>query len=161
MRILTTSLASHDVPAVNSHYKKWRKPLIRAGVDLYEMRHDAAIQPLVADTPPTRAKFMGLHTKAVVVDRERAYIGSMNFDPRSAAINTEMGIVIESASLSAELAELMERDMQPENSWHVQLDDDGQLYWESSDAVVTRQPARSFWQRVQDVFFMMFPAEQY
>jgi putative cardiolipin synthase len=161
VRILTNSLASHDVPAVNSHYKKSRKPLIRAGADLYEMRHDAAIKPLVADTPPTVSEFMGLHTKAVVVDRERAYIGSMNFDPRSAAINTEMGIVIESPSLSVELAELMERDMQPANSWHVQLDEDGKLYWESSDAVVTRQPARSFWQRVQDVFFMMFPEEMY
>ena len=59
VRILTNSLASHDVPAVNSHYKQWRKPLLEAGVDLYEMRSDAAVQPLLADTPPTRRSSWG------------------------------------------------------------------------------------------------------
>ncbi|MGD8931420.1 MAG: phospholipase D family protein [Chromatiales bacterium] len=71
IKILTNSLASHDVPAVNSHYKQWRKPILETGVALYEMRHDAAIQPLVSDTPPTHAKFMGLHSKAMVIDREQ------------------------------------------------------------------------------------------
>jgi phosphatidylserine/phosphatidylglycerophosphate/cardiolipin synthase-like enzyme len=92
VKILTNSLASHDDPAVNSHYKQWRKPILEAGGELYEMRHDAEIQALVSDTPPTRAKFMGLHSKAMVADRERVYIGSMNYDPRSAQLNTEMGV---------------------------------------------------------------------
>jgi hypothetical protein len=90
-KFLTNSLASHDVPAVNSHHKQWRTKILETGADLHEIRHDAAIQPLVADTPPTRAKFMGLHSKAMVVDRQRVYIGSMNFDPRSANISTEWG----------------------------------------------------------------------
>lgn len=89
VEVVTNSLASRDVPAVNSHYKRWRKAILQAGAELYEMLNDAAIQPLVSDTPPTRAKFMGLHSKAMVIDRKRVYIGSMNFDPRSAAINTE------------------------------------------------------------------------
>lgn len=161
VRILTNSLASHDVPAVNSHYKKWRKAIIGSGADLYEVRHDASIQALVADTPPTHAEFMGLHAKAVVIDRRLAYIGSMNFDPRSGQINTEMGVIIDSVPLAQALAAQMERDMQPQNSWHVQLDAEGRIFWESSDARVTRQPARSFWQRVQDVIFMMFPKELY
>jgi putative cardiolipin synthase len=161
VRILTNSLASHDVPAVNSHYKQRRRDILEAGAELYEMRHDAAIRSTVADTPPASAKFMGLHSKAMVIDRRRSYIGSMNFDPRSAAINTEMGAVIDSPELAEELAWLIERDMQPENSWQVQLDDAGKLKWVSSDAVVTRQPARNWWQRVQDVFFMMFPASLY
>jgi putative cardiolipin synthase len=72
-----------------------------------------------------------------------------------------MGAVIDSPELAEELAWLIERDMQPENSWQVQLDDAGKLKWVSSDAVVTRQPARNWWQRVQDVFFMMFPASLY
>jgi putative cardiolipin synthase len=161
VRILTNSLASHDVPAVNSHYKKRRRDILEASAELYEMRHDAAIRSAVADTPPVSAKFMGLHSKAMVVDRRRSYIGSMNFDPRSAAINTEMGAVIDSPELAEELARLIERDMQPENSWQVQLTEAGKLQWVSSDAVVTRQPARNWWQRVQDVFFMMFPAYLY
>jgi putative cardiolipin synthase len=85
----------------------------------------------------------------------------MNFDPRSAAINTEMGVVIDSPGLGEELARLIERDMGPENSWEVQLVDGNKLRWVSSDAVVTRQPARNWWQRVEDVFFMLFPAELY
>jgi len=158
-RIPTNSLASHDVPAVNSHYKKWRRPILEAGAALYEIRPDAAIKTTVADTRPVSAKFMGLHSKAMVIDRRRSYIGSMNFDPRSAAISTEMGVVIDSPELGEDLARLIERDMLPENSWQVQLVDGKSLRWVSDDAVVTRQPARSLWQRVQDVFFMLFPEE--
>ena len=161
IRILTNSLASHDVPAVNSHYKQRRRDLLEAGVQLFEMRHDAAIQPAVSDTAPVRAKFMGLHSKAMVIDRSRAYVGSMNFDPRSAAINTEMGVVVEGPGLAGGLAELIERDMQPANSWEVVLDDSGKLRWVAGEEVLTRQPARSWWQRVQDVFFMLFPKELY
>jgi putative cardiolipin synthase len=161
MKILTNSLASHDVPAVNSHYKQWRKPILEAGAELYEMRHDAAIQRLVADTPPTHAKFMGLHAKAMVVDRERVYIGSMNFDPRSAQYNTEMGVFVESHGLAEALAKQIERDIQPANSWRVELDDDGELRWVNDEEVVTIQPARNLWQRVQDAFFRAVPKEYY
>jgi len=161
MKILTNSLASHDVPAVNSHYKKWRKPIIEAGAELYEIRHDAAIQPLVSDTPPTHAKFMGLHSKAMVVDRERIYIGSMNFDPRSAIYNTEMGVFIESRGLGEALAKLIERDIQPVNSWRVEFDKDGELRWINDKEEVTSQPARNWWQRVQDFFFGVVPKEYY
>ena len=94
--IVTNSLASHDVPAVNSHYKKWRKPLLQAGVSLYEIRHDAAVQRELADTTPVRSGFMGLHVKAVAVDGERVMIGSMNLDPRSSAINSEMAVLVDS-----------------------------------------------------------------
>jgi putative cardiolipin synthase len=161
MKILTNSLASHDVPAVNSHYKQWRKPILEAGSELYEIRPDAAIQPLVADSPPTRAEFMGLHAKGMVVDRERVYIGSMNYDPRSGQINTEMGAFIESPALAEALAKLILRDMQPANSWQVELAADGGLRWVDDKEVVTSQPARSWWQRVEDVIFMAFPKEIY
>jgi putative cardiolipin synthase len=159
--VLTNSLASHDVPAVNSHYKQWRKPLLESGVKLYEIRPDAAIQSEVSDTPPTKAQFMGLHVKAMVVDRKRSYIGSMNLDPRSTSINSEMGVIIESPGLAEQLARQMERDMRPENSWNVQFDASGSLRWVSGDEVLTRQPARSEWQRIQDIFFMLFPSDQY
>jgi putative cardiolipin synthase len=161
VKIQTNSLASHDVPAVNSHYKQWRKPILETGAELYEMRHDAEIQPLVSDTPPTRAKFMGLHSKAMVIDRERVYIGSMNFDPRSALLNTEMGVFIESRGLGEAVAELIERDIRPENSWQVELDHDDRLRWVNDEEVVTRQPARNWWQRVQDVIFRAVPKEYY
>jgi len=161
VRVLTNSLASHDVPAVNSHYKKWRRPLLESGVRLFEMRHDAAIQSEVADTAPTRAGFMGLHVKALVIDRQRTYIGSMNLDPRSAAINSEMGVVVESRALAEDLARLMQRDMRPENAWEVKLEPGGSLRWVAGEEMLTRQPARSAWQRIQDVLFMLFPRDFY
>ncbi len=160
VRILTNSLASHDVPAVNSHYQKSRMPIVEAGAELYELRRDPAIKSRV-DTRPVSSKFIGLHTKAFVVDRHNVFIGSMNFDPRSVNINTEMGVVIDSASLGAEMAKLVNRDMGSENAWQVKLNDQGKLFWVNSDETVTRQPARNAWQRFMDGFFKIFPKSQF
>jgi putative cardiolipin synthase len=160
VRILTNSLASHDVPAVNSHYKGWRDDLINAGAELYELRADPAIQAIV-DVPPVKGEFTGLHTKSVVVDREYVFIGSMNFDPRSANINTEAGAFVRSPALAADLAAVMERDMQPENAWQVLLDDDGKPYWVNSDETVYKQPARGTSQRIMDKIFKIVPEEQF
>ena len=161
IRMLTNSLASHDVPAVNSHYKRWRKPLLDAGIELYEARPDAAVRSLIVDTPPTQAEYMGLHMKAMVIDRRHVFVGSMNLDPRSWEINSEMGIVVDSPGLGEELAQVMDRDMGPENAWLVSRNNDGRVTWSDGEEVFTRQPARNFWQRVEDVLFMAFPGELY
>ena len=161
VRILTNSLASHDVPAVNSHYERWRKPILEAGADLHELRADAAIQTEVVDTPPVRSGFVGLHTKAMVIDRERSFIGSMNLDPRSEIYNSEMGVIIDSPQLASDLAQRMKRDMGVTNSWQVRRDADGRLRWTSSAGERTSQPARSFWQRVQNLVFKLAPASYY
>jgi len=158
--MLTNSLASHDVPAVNSHYEPWRDDIVGAGVELYELRADAAIQSIV-DVPPVEGKFVGLHTKAVVVDGKKVFIGSMNFDPRSFNINTEAGAFVESPGLGEALVAVMERDMAPENAWQVLLKDDGKLYWVNSDETLSTQPARGGSQRVMNVIFKIFPKEQY
>ena len=160
IRILTNSLASHDVPAVNSHYRDWRDDLINAGAELYEQRPDPAIQAIV-DVAPVQGEFTGLHSKAVVVDREYVFIGSMNFDPRSFHINTEAGAFVRSPGLAAELAEVMDRDMQPENAWQVFLDEDGKPYWVNSEETVHKQPARGASQRIMDKIFKVVPKEQY
>ena len=159
VRILTNSLASHDVPAVNSHYRQWRKPIIDAGAELYEFRADPAIKSRV-DTAPMVSKFSGLHSKAFVVDSEKVFIGSMNFDPRSVDINTEMGITIESEGLGREVLRLAQRDMGPTNAWRVVLNEHGDLVWTNSDETVIRQPARNGWQRVMDWFFRILPKSQ-
>ena len=161
VRILTNSLASQDVPAVNSHYKRWRKPLLDAGVELYESRPDAAVRTTLADTPPYHAHFMGLHVKAIVVDGKAVFVGSMNLDPRSEELNSEMGVVVDSDALAREMIGIMERDMQPENAWRVTRDERGRLRWIAGDERLTRQPARGAWQRTQDILFMLFPRNLY
>jgi putative cardiolipin synthase len=159
--MLTNSLASNDVPAVTAKYKKYRKALLEAGVELYEFRAHPEIQDEIVDTEPVTAKFAGLHTKAAVIDRELVYIGSLNLDPRSIELNTEMGLVISSPGLAAEVAEIAERDMAPANSWQVHLDEGGELYWESTEeGIVEKQPAQNSWQRIQMWFFGIAPEDQ-
>ena len=160
VRVLTNSLASNDVPAVTAKYKKYRKPLIEAGVELYEFGAHPEIQAGIVDTDPVEAGFAGLHTKALVVDREYVYIGSLNLDPRSIRLNTEMGMIVASPEFAEVVAAIAERDMAPANSWHVRLDENGKLFWESDEGTVTRQPAQSGWQRVQAWFFKIVPEGQ-
>ena len=160
VRILTNSLASHDVPAVNSHYEPWRDDIVGTGTRLFELRADAAIQSIV-DVSPVAAKFVGLHTKASVADGQHVFIGSMNLDPRSSAINTEMGAVIDSPGLGQELRDLMLRDMSPDNAWEVSIADNGRLQWQNSDETVTKQPTRGFMQHVMNAIFKVVPKEQF
>ena len=160
VRILTNSLASHDVPAVNSHYESWRDDLIKAGAELYELRADAAIQSIV-DVPPVSGEFTGLHTKAAVIDGRYSFVGSMNLDPRSANINTEMGAIIDSSGLAADLRALMLRDMSGESAWQVLLNDKGKPYWVNSDETVESQPTRGTMQNVMNIIFKVVPKEQY
>ena len=159
--ILTNSLASHDVPAVNSHYERWRRPILRSGASLYELRSDAAIQAQLVDTAPVRGGFVGLHIKAMVVDRERSFIGSMNLDPRSEVFNSEMGVIIDSPALANALAASMERDMRGANSWQLGLTADDNLVWTSDAGVRHLQPARGFMQRVENLFFKLLPVSYY
>jgi len=160
IQILTNSLASHDVPAVNSHYQPWRKPLIGAGAELYELRADAEIQQLV-DVSPRSGKFVGLHTKAAVVDSRYVFVGSMNLDPRSAVLNTEMGAIIDSPALAEDLRTIMLRDMSGKNAWKVELTDDDKLSWVNDEETVTSQPSRGFLQNVMNLIFKIAPREQF
>ena len=160
IRILTNSLASHDVPAVNSHYEPWRDDFIRAGVELFELRADPAIKSIV-DVPPADSVFTGLHSKTAVVDRRYVFVGSMNLDPRSANINTEMGAIVDSPGLAEDLARVIERNMQGENAWQVKLNKDGGVFWVNSDETVTRQPARDSMQRVMNTLLKLGPRDQY
>jgi len=161
VRILTNSLASHDTPAVNKHYKKWRDDFIEAGAKLFELRHDAAINQGVVSVPPVHGGFVGLHTKSFVVDRQLCFIGSMNLDPRSIALNAEAGAFIDSPGLAADLAAVMLRDMSPENAWQVFLDDKGRLYWVDSDQRVDRQPVRKGSQRIMEQILGILSKKQY
>ena len=125
------------------------------GVELFELRHDASAREKF-DTPPVKSKAFGLHAKYIVIDRQLTFVGSLNLDPRSIYINTEMGLIIDSTNLAARVVAEFEEELKPENSWQVLLDDKERLYWRSGDKVLRREPARSFWQRFQSGFFGMF-----
>lgn len=161
VRIITNSLSSHDVPAVNSHYEPYRDDILRAGADLWEFRSDPAIKSTVVDVPPVVSGFTGLHSKCAVADRRYVFIGSMNMDPRSRNINTEMGVMVDSPELAEDLARVIERNMTGANAWQVRIDDAGKLTWHSDDAVLSKQPARDGMQRVMNVLMKVGPKGQF
>ena len=161
VKILTASMASNNHTAAHSHYKKYRRRILDTGAELYEFRHDpsAAIRN-EANIPPVESEFISLHVKALVGDRQRCFIGSLNLDPRAMEINTENGLYIESPELAKQLATMFDAMMAPENAWRVYLDKEEQtLRWESSAGTVDMQPARSFGQRISDFFFRLLPIE--
>ena len=94
---------------------------------------------------------LGLHTKAVVVDGERAFVGSPNVDPRSMVLNTEIGVVGDGPEFTARVAALIERDISPANAWRVTMDEEGWLRWANcrrGRAAATGQGLRSARDRV-------------
>ena len=160
IHILTASLASNNHTSAHSHYKKYRKRLIRAGAELWEFNHQPGTHMRrISDTPPIEAEFISLHIKAFVQDRRRVYMGSLNLDPRSLDINTENIMVIESPDLAAQLIDQFDRMTQPENAWKVYLDYAGHLQWNSAGGHRRSQPARSPGQRVMDFTLRLLPIE--
>jgi putative cardiolipin synthase len=146
IRILTNSLASNPGTVSHAGYKRYRRALLLAGADLYELRHDAQDKSDY-ETAPRQGEFLGLHTKSIVVDRRYSFVGSLNLDPRSAIMNTEVGIIVESEELAEQVIAAIEKDMTPENSWHVILNDRKKVEWVSGDEVLDKEPARDGMQR--------------
>ena len=156
VRVITNSLASTNHTMVNSGYAPWRRRLLDAGVELFEYRGDIAnTEGIVA--PGLNGHAITLHTKAFIVDNETVYIGSLNMDPRSLHINTEMGLLIRDPGLAGEVMLALREDMQPENTWRVSLDANNKLVWESTAGRVHWQPARGFVQRIADFFYGLLP----
>lgn len=229
LRILTNALESTDVAAVHAGYAKRRHPLLRAGIELFELRREAAggadspwgppprtapkgkarrTAPATApNDPPNRtarkaarraareasmpanarpggktakggadagdmtagaapagrnrgkrrrhgglfgSSGSSLHAKTFSVDCQRVFIGSFNFDPRSARLNTELGFVIESAALAANVESIFDRQLATA-SYAVRLDDRDRVYWTSQDDGVERrfssEPGTSIFKR--------------
>jgi putative cardiolipin synthase len=133
VRVLTNSLAATDVAAVHAGYAKRRKPLLRSGVRIYELKPDAAAQAQKRATKEGKgaggSSDASLHAKTFSVDRKRAFIGSFNLDPRSINLNTEMGLVIESPQLAGAISSALDRKL-PYATFEVTLVDDGRsLQW--------------------------------
>ncbi|MGD2075733.1 MAG: phospholipase D family protein [Gammaproteobacteria bacterium] len=160
MRVLTNSLASNDVLAAHAGYAKYRQALLASGVELYEMRPDAGVIKKKVISGESKA---ALHTKAIVFDRESVFIGSFNLDPRSANINTEAGLYVESRELARQVIAYMDEGTRPENSYQVLLHEDGGLIWvteiDGDEVRYTDEPETTFGQRFMSGFIMILPVE--
>ncbi|MDR8049139.1 phospholipase D family protein [Burkholderia cenocepacia] len=116
--IVTNSLAATDAVAVQAGYAPYRVPLLQRGVDLYEFKSQPDQQPARLFGSRSRAS---LHAKAYVIDRQILVIGSLNLDPRSAYLNTELALVIHSPVLAQQAAAIFARVTQPDESYRVTL----------------------------------------
>ena len=152
LRMLTNSLATTDEPIVNAHYANSRPELVDLGVELYEMKPDAASRELYIARPATSKAHLALHAKAAVFDRKTVFIGSFNLDPRSMNLDTEIVLVVQSPELAAQFLDAFATDFAPENAWRI-----APVVGEEDDvAWITEQPAQplvephdpaSAWQR--------------
>ncbi|MBV6307297.1 phospholipase D family protein [Candidimonas humi] len=148
--ILTNSLEATDVAVVHAGYAKWRKPLLRAGVKIYEMKREfSGPQPRYRNLTGRSAS--SLHAKTISVDRSRIFIGSFNFDPRSAKLNTEMGFVIDSADMARAIPEALGGSVLV-RAYRVRLSPQGKLQWVEHKGkkiiVYDTEPGTSFWLRL-------------
>lgn len=116
--VLTNSLASTDAVAVQAGYSPYRIPLLKNGVELYEYQPLQREGSRFFSGSQSRAS---LHAKAYVIDRRTLVIGSLNFDPRSAHLNSELALFIDSPVLAGAVAKLIDQSMSPSVSYHVQL----------------------------------------
>ena len=132
VRVLTNSLASTDVPLVHTAYRKYREPLVVAGVELFEVRPAAGqLRDRKGLGSAASGAPFALHAKAYVFDRSTVLIGSANLDPRSLVLNTESGILIESPELASVIVRRFEQFSAGANSYAVRSED-GVLQWRAN-----------------------------
>jgi putative cardiolipin synthase len=137
--LLTNSLEATDVPAVHGGYAPYRKALLAHGVKLFELRR----QPGDPSNRGSGPRFLrtgalkggsesSLHTKAMIFDRQKTFVGSFNFDPRSVLWNTEVGVLVDSPELTEYVRELALQGMAPAISYEAKLENN-RLVWVTED----------------------------
>tara|TARA_R110000787_G_scaffold62291_8_gene140941 strand:- start:2063 stop:3757 length:1695 start_codon:yes stop_codon:yes gene_type:complete len=133
IKILTNSFDATDVTAVHSGYSQWRPSLLRAGVKIYELKSTASEEKRENKLWKARSQSStSLHAKAFAVDDYQVFIGSYNVDPRSANINTEMGVIINDEELATQLHGALSDDLLNQ-AYEVKLLENGDLQWHTME----------------------------
>ncbi|HEY2634449.1 MAG TPA: phospholipase D family protein [Steroidobacteraceae bacterium] len=171
VRVLTNSLESTTEIAAQSGYEHYRVPLLRDGVELYEVRSMLGdVRGSGQTAQVSRFGNYALHAKMYVFDRQKVFIGSMNYDQRSKRINTEVGLIIESTELAQQTARRFDAMVKPDDCYIVGLrpaeppGNSSRLVWrteENGHAVeYTHEPARSGWQRLEVKLLALLPLDK-
>lgn len=156
--VITNSLAANNQFAVHAGYAPARKSLLKLGINIHEARSDAKVDG--AELVSASGAKSTLHTKAFIIDSEQVFIGSFNFDPRSANLNTEAGVIIHSQTLASEMLSKVD-DALPEQTYRLYLNSAGRLRWsERNDTVEqiwTHEPETAWWKRAAVQFLRLLP----
>ncbi len=158
IQLLTNSIQSNNHLAAHSSYRNHIATLLKNGAELHEVRIDAKTRDRYI-LPPVESKSLALHAKVLILDHDKTFIGSPNFDPRSLRINTEMGLLIESQALNQAVRNFYAVDFSLDNSWQLILDENERVLWRSDTETRSTQPAASLMQRIEDWFFAHLPIE--
>lgn len=168
--VLTNSLLSNNVALVHAFYAPWRRSLLAAGVRLWEMRGLAGDKASLGLVPRRlrrrriatsffRASASELHAKSFVADGRWLFVGSMNFDPRSWRLNTEMGFVIDSPRLASRLEAALDAGL-PRFAWALELHE-GRLGWREDGHLLQPEPGTTALQRVVLRMLGLLPLGQF
>lgn len=157
IRVVTNSLAANDVLAVHSGYGRYREAMLEAGIELWELK------PLFEQR--LRASLFGssgasLHSKALILDGERVFVGSYNLDQRSANLNTEQGVLLANPTIAQEMQRLFLTQAKPERAWRVSLIDE-QLHWQDDDQDYTAEPGTGVGRRMLTWLIGLLPIERH
>jgi putative cardiolipin synthase len=158
--IVTNSLASNNHVPVHSGYAKYRKDVIRAGAELYEVRANAGRELGTGDDAPDA---LTLHTKVFVFDRRYIFVGSLNLDPRSIELNAEMGLLIDSAEFASGMALAVEERLAAA-AYRLVVNERGKLEWhariDGKEIIETKEPLTSWWLRFKAWIMKIVPDSQ-
>ena len=166
VKILTNSLASNDVGIVHAGYQKYRKKMLRGGVELYELNKKLNRKERKEKKGESGSSKVSLHTKSFVFDRQQVFIGSLNLDPRATEHNTEIGVVLEVPEIAEEMAVWFDENIE-RIAFRLELkkkhDGYERLYWhgweDGKQVVYNREPHTGFWRRFGISFMSVWPIE--
>ena len=163
VNILTNALNTTDVLLVHAGYTKYRRDLLEAGIDLFELKlrgemtSEADIQ-----LKPFGVSGASLHAKTFAVDGERVFVGSFNFDPRSATLNCEMGFLIDSPTLAGRISKGFDGPI-GQVSYRPDLTPEEKMIWQEDvggDTVVYQEePGTSWAQQIAIAIIGFLPIE--
>jgi cardiolipin synthase C len=172
--VLSNSLAANDVPAVHVGYRRYRKALLAAGVELWEVKPNAKLRAAARESKAVR-KLEGkpsrssLHAKSFAFDKQSLFVGSLNLDPRSINLNTEMGLVIDIPELAATWTDSIETNL-AQIAYRVEFvpgpgpcKECGSLVWigqeNGKEVRYTHEPQASLYRRFLVNFLSLLPIE--
>jgi len=166
VRILTNSLASKDVGIVHAGYSKYRRELLRGGVELCEMNKNLSKEEREEKKGVGGSSKASLHAKSFVFDRKHVFVGSMNLDPRALVHNTEIGVVFSSDELARGMSDWFDQNIE-KVAFKLELrkDQDGyeQLFWhglvDGRPRTYDADPYTGFWKRFGIGFLSIWPIE--
>ncbi len=172
VRVLTNSFKANDVSVVHAFYSKYRKNLLKNNVELHEFLSAPEAENLNANTEEiaekTKVSLKGLsrsslHAKLMAIDQKQVFIGSFNFDPRSAYLNTEIGVLLNSPSLAKAVHQTMDQNLS-KYAYKLVLDANQRINWKIKNhngdiKTYHKEPKMKWWQKAGVKLISWLPIE--